>query len=366
MRRIDVSIEQVTASAYRIPTDGPEADGTLAWNETTLVLVDASGGGKKGLGYTYADASLVPLINGKLCETVKGLDALDPSSCWTAMQRAVRNLGRVGLAAMAISAVETALWDLKAKLLDVPLVSLFGAVRAELPIYGSGGFTNYSDDRLGKQLGDWVERDGCRWVKMKIGSEPERDLQRVEAARSAIGKVGLFVDANGAYSRKQALAFAEDFASLDVLWFEEPVSSDDLKGLRLLRDRAPGGMDIASGEYGFDLVYFERALEAGAVDVLQADITRCGGLTAFLMVDALCQAHQIDLSAHCAPALHLHAACAASRLRHIEWFYDHARIEHMLFDGVPRPAGGSIRPDLSGPGLGVEFKRQDAQRFAVR
>ena len=274
MRRAKVPIAQKTASAYQIPTDAPEADGTLAWNETTLILVEASGGGKQGLGYIYADASLVSLINDKLCETVKGGDAFDPNSCWTAMQRAVRNLGRVGLAAMAISAVDTALWDLKAKLLDVPLLSLLGAVHEEVPIYGSGGFTTYSDDRLRKQFGDWVERDGCRWVKMKIGSGPDRDPHRVEAARSAIGEAGLFVDTNGAYSRKEALAFAENFAQSGVLWFEEPVSSDDLNWLRLLRDRAPGGMDIAAGEYGFDLVYFERMLQAGAVGALQAGITR--------------------------------------------------------------------------------------------
>ena len=91
---------------------------------------------------------------------------------------------------------------------------------------------------------------------MKIGRQPERDVERVRVARAAVGdQAKLFVDANGAYSRKEALAFAHAFAELGVSWFEEPVSSDDLEGLRLLRDRAPEGMDIAAGEYGYDLPF---------------------------------------------------------------------------------------------------------------
>ena len=151
----------------------------------------------------------------------------------------------------------------------MPLVTLLGSVHEVVPVYGSGGFTSYSIEQLQKQLGGWAER-GISRVKMKIGTHPDLDLGRVRAAREVIGSgTELFVDANGAYSRKQALAQAHRFAELDVSWFEEPVSSDDLEGLRLLRDRGPAGMDIAAGEYGYDLPYFRRMLEAGAVDVLQ-------------------------------------------------------------------------------------------------
>jgi len=364
----DARIGRIEAAAYVIPTDAPEADGTYAWDRTTLVVVDAAGGGRQGIGYTYADASLVPLIQGLLGKAVEGRDALDVPGAWQAMMRAVRNLGRDGLCATAVSAVDAALWDLKAKLLDLPLAALLGTVRREIPIYGSGGFTTYSDDRLREQLGDWVRRDGCRWVKMKIGTDPARDPQRIAAAREAIGPdAGLFIDANGAFGRKQALDFAERVAAEHggVSWFEEPVSSDDLDGLRLMRDRAPARMDIAAGEYGYDLDYFRRMLAAGAVDVMQADASRCGGVTGFLKVGVLCEAHHVDLSGHCAPALHLHAACAVPRFRHLEWFHDHVRIERMLFDGAPDPRDGAIRPDLSRPGLGLELKRQDAERFAA-
>jgi L-alanine-DL-glutamate epimerase-like enolase superfamily enzyme len=362
---MNVRIENVEARAYEIPTDAPEADGTLSWDKTTLVIAEVKGGGRTGFGYTYADACIVPLIEKKLAESIKGLDAFEISAAFWVMQRAVRNLGRTGLAMMAISAIDLALWDLKAKLLDLPLVSVLGGTRQDVQIYGSGGFTSYNDERLAEQLGRWMERDGCRSVKMKVGSEPERDVQRVQVARSAISDADLFVDANGAYTRKEALAFAERFAEFGVTWFEEPVTSDDLDGLRLLRDRVPAAMDIAAGEYGSTPEYFRRMLATGAVDVQQADITRCGGISGFLSAAALCQAYSTDLSGHTAPSMHLHAACVAPRFRNLEWFHDHVRIEHMLLDGAPVPKDGMIRPDLSRPGHGVALKRRDAEAFAV-
>lgn len=361
----DTPIGAVSASAYTIPTDAPEADGTFAWTKTTIVVVQVSAGDQTGIGYTYSHASISGLIDTMLAEAVAGHDAMDPPGAWAAMQHAVRNLGRDGLAATAIAAVDIALWDLKAKLLNLPLVTLLGATRDCVPIYGSGGFTSYSDEQITRQLSSWVDRDGCRFVKMKVGSEPDRDPHRVAVAKKAIGDRMLFVDANGAYSAKQACALADLFvAEADIRWFEEPVSSDDLEGLRFTRERMGGQIEVAAGEYGYQLDYFRRMLAAEAVDVQQADVTRCAGITGFLQVAALCAAHHTDLSAHCAPAAHLHAACAAPRLRHLEWFHDHVRIEQMLFDGAPVPQGGVIRPDLSRPGIGLTFKTQDAARFA--
>jgi L-alanine-DL-glutamate epimerase-like enolase superfamily enzyme len=359
----DCPIDSIRAAAYTIPTDQPEADGTFAWNSTTLVLVEVTGGAQTGIGYTYTHGSIVALINDKLAEQVKQHDALDPPAAWQGMQRAVRNMGREGLAATAISAVDTALWDLKARLLNLPLATLLGRYRNTVPIYGSGGFTTYSDERLREQFSRWTERDGCRWVKMKVGTRPADDPHRVEVAKQAIGDRTLFVDGNGAYNVKQALLLADEFARQGVAWFEEPVSSDDLEGLQLLRQRVPACMEIAAGEYGYTTGYFRRMLNAGAVDVLQADVTRCGGFTGWLQVAALCEAHHIDLSGHCAPSLHLHAACAAPRFRHLEWFHDHVRIEHMLFDGAPEPRDGRISPDLSRPGIGLTFKQQDAEQY---
>jgi L-alanine-DL-glutamate epimerase-like enolase superfamily enzyme len=362
----DAPIRHVSARAYEIPTDGPEADGTLDWDSTTLVLVEIEAGGETGLGYTYANAALVPLIERKLAALIGGHAALDIAGAGVALWRGIRNLGRSGLVATAISAIDVALWDLKAKLLGCPLAALLGHARDRVAIYGSGGFTTYSDDQLSRQLAGWVEEDGCRWVKMKIGSDPERDPARVAAARRAIGTRGLFVDANGAFSPKQALALAERFSEHGVTWFEEPVSSDDLDGLDILRVRAPVGMEIAAGEYGYALDDFRRLVTRPSVDVLQADASRCGGVTGFLQASAVAAAHHIGLSGHCAPALHLHIACAVPGLRHLEWFHDHVRLERMLFDGAPVPRDGWIAPDLSRPGLGLVFKERDGERFRVR
>jgi L-alanine-DL-glutamate epimerase-like enolase superfamily enzyme len=361
-----VPVERVEVSAFTIPTDFPESDGTFAWDSTTLVIAEASAGGERGLGYTYAATAAARLIHDVLAGVVRGKDALAVSGAWAAMAQAVRNAGFPGIASAAISAVDTALWDLKARLLGLPLLRLLGPVRESVPVYGSGGFTSYPLDRLRDQLGGWVA-EGITRVKMKVGRDPASDLERVRIAREAIGPdAELFVDANGALTRKQALAFAEACGGLGVTWFEEPVSSDDLEGLRLLRDRAPAGMAIAAGEYGYDLFYFRRMLRAGAVDVLQADATRCAGITGFLRVGALCEAEPVPLSAHTAPSLHAHPCCALSPAIHVEHFHDHARIERMLFDGALHPVRGELRPDLSRPGLGLDFKRADAERFAVR
>jgi L-alanine-DL-glutamate epimerase-like enolase superfamily enzyme len=360
-----IPVLSIRVSSYSIPTDSPESDGTLEWNTTTLVLVEAKAGGKTGLGYTYADLATAALIGETLRDVVVGGDAMSPGAAYISMWQRVRNLGRPGICSMAISAIDCALWDLKARLLDVPLVTLLGQMREGAQVYGSGGFTSYSDRQLADQLGGWAGQ-GIRSVKMKVGRDPRRDIERVRVAREAIGPdVELFVDANGAYGRKQALAQAELFAAFDVRWFEEPVSSDDLEGLRLLRDRAPAKMEIAAGEYGYDIFYFQRMLAAGAVDVQQADITRCGGVTGFLQVASLCQAHNIPLSAHTAPALHAHVACAVTPFKNLEYFHDHLRIESRLFDGLPQLVKGELRPDTSRPGLGLELKRGDAQRLAA-
>jgi L-alanine-DL-glutamate epimerase-like enolase superfamily enzyme len=352
-------------SAYRIPTDFPESDGTLAWDSTILVLVEVDAGGKHGLGYSYADTATAVLVRDKLTAVVEGRDALDISATWQALVGTIRNLGRSGIASMAISAIDVALWDLKAKLLELSIAQLLGQVRDAAPVYGSGGFTSYPNHRLCEQLAGWAG-EGIGMVKMKVGREPARDPERVAAARSAIGdEVQLFVDANGAYARKQALRLARIFAEAGVTWYEEPVSFDDLAGLHLLRDRAPPGMDIAAGEYGYDAWYFRRMLAAEAVDVLQADASRCGGITGFMQAAALAQAFQLPLSAHCAPSLHAHPACAAPTLRHIEYFHDHARIEHMLFDGAPDPVDGVLRPEPANPGLGLAFKHADAKQYEI-
>lgn len=364
-QRAEAAVERLDVAAYTIPTDKPESDGTLEWDSTTIVVVHAHAGGERGLGYAYAHAAAASLIDATLREVVEGRDAFAIPGTWASLMERVRNVGRPGIAAAAISAVDAALWDLKARLLELPLVCLLGRTRDAVPIYASGGFTSYTIDELREQLGGWAAA-GIPRMKMKVGRQPDADLERVRAARDAIGsEAELFVDANGAYERKQALVLAAAFAEEGVTWFEEPVSSDDLEGLRLVREGAPPGLEIAAGEYGYDPWYFRRMLEAEAVDVLQADATRCLGITGFLRGAALAEAYHVPLSAHTAPALHAHLCCALETVRHVEWFHDHVRIERLLFDGTPEPQDGELVADLSRPGIGLELKRSEAERYAL-
>lgn len=365
-----IPIERIDVSAYAIPTDAPEGDGTLTWDRTGMVLVEATAGGATGLGWTYANPAIAGVIDGKLADVVAGRDAMEVPGAFEAMVRAVRNDGRPGSVSMAISAVDTALWDLKARLLDFPLCRLLGTVRADVAVYGSGGFTTYNDNQLTEQLLRWVNGQQLPRVKIKIGeswgTRVDRDLRRIQQTREVIGdEVELYVDANGAYSRKEAIRVAEATLDYNVLWYEEPVSSDHLEGLSQVRHAVLP--DVAAGEYGYDLFYFKRMCDAQAVDCLQVDITRCGGVTEWQRIAALAAAYGLEVSGHCAPALHIHAAAATPNLRHLEWFHDHERIETMFFDGVRDPTGGTVRPgDADTPGHGLAFRRADAERFRVR
>ncbi|MGD9893644.1 MAG: enolase C-terminal domain-like protein [Dehalococcoidia bacterium] len=363
-----MNVRDLQVSIYRIPTDRPEADGTLRWDSTTVVLVEAvADSGARGLGFSYASAAAATVVHEKLVDAVVGCPVEQVGVAWERMVRAVRNIGRPGIAATAISAVDVALWDLKARVLGRPLFRLLNPRRDAVPIYGSGGFTSYTEQELVEQLAGWVGQ-GISRVKMKIGvdwgTRPAEDVKRVRAVRQAIGPdTELFVDANGAYTVKQAIAQAARFAEHGVTYFEEPVSSDHLEQLAVVRRHAP--MAIAAGEYGYDPWYFRDMLRAEAVDILQADVTRCLGITGFLQAAELAHGFGVPFSAHTSPSIHAHAGCAAPQISHVEYFHDHVRIEQLLFDGVPEPVDGCLRPDPDRPGLGLELKRQEAARWRV-
>lgn len=360
-----ILIEKLQTSVYKIPTDLPEADGTLKWTSTTLVIVEIFAGGKQGLGYTYAHEAAGIVIERTFKSLVENHDAMDIQRITSSLLHALRNDGCCGIGMMAVSAVDNALWDLKAKLLEMPLCKLLGQIKDDMLIYGSGGFTSYSERQLADQLGGWAA-EGLRFVKMKIGADPQQDVGRIRVAREAIGRqTGLFVDANGAFTVKTSLQKAEKFSEYNVSWYEEPVASENLKGLRFIRDHLPDGLRVAAGEYGYTLSYFNRMLEAGAVDILQADATRCGGISYYLKAGHLAESLEIPFSSHCAPAVHLHASVALSSFYVGEYFHDHVRIENMLFDGTITPTNGTLKPDTSRPGIGLGLKKQDAEKFKM-
>lgn len=360
-----ILIEKIIASAYKIPTETPESDGTIKWDSTTLVLVEIYAGDIKGIGYTYSNAAAVIVINTTLKKVVENENCLNIPLLSKKLFASVRNEGQCGIVAMAVSAVDNALWDLKAKLFNVPLCNLLGKANDGMLLYGSGGFTSYSDAQTQKQFEHWAS-EGITHFKMKVGREPDKDVHRVKAARKTIGdKAKLFVDANGAYTVKQAIEKAKQFSEYNVSWFEEPVTSDNLQGLHFIKQHAPEIINIAAGEYGYNLPYFHNMLHADAVDVLQADATRCGGITNFIKAGYLCEARYIPFSSHCAPSLHLHAAVASPSFYIAEYFFDHERIESMLFDGVNKPEDGYLYPDMNRPGFSIEFKHKDAEKYKL-
>jgi L-alanine-DL-glutamate epimerase-like enolase superfamily enzyme len=368
----EVTAVRLDARAYRVPADALEGDGTIAWSSTTLVLVRAGDGdldavgATVGIGWTYGPAAIAAAVAEVLAPAVAELDPDDVRDAWLAMQKALRNAGRPGIGGMALSAADCAIWDLKARRLNVPLARLLGTVRRQVPVYGSGGFTTYDAERQHRQLAGWVHDEGISRVKIKIGeswgTEVGRDLDRMAAARRTIGDdAELYVDANGGYRRKQAIRVIEAAADLNVRWYEEPVSSDDLDGLGLVRDHVLA--DVAAGEYGYDLAYFQRMVPY--VDCLQIDVTRCGGITEFLRAAAVAAGAGREVSAHGAPHQHLAAAAAVPNLRHAEWFHDHVRIESMLFDGAVSAAGGSAPVNFDAPGHGLALRTGEAEQYRV-
>lgn len=364
----DPAIDRVEARVYTIPTDAPEGDGTKAWDSTTMVLVRAFSGTIVGTGWIYGAAQCGAVVSQTLAPLLVGRSALDVGARFDELVKAVRNSGRQGAIGYAISAIDFALWDLKARLLELPLHRLLGAVRAHVPVYGSGGFTTYSEQQLAEQLGGWAHAQHIPRVKIKIGeswgTNTVRDLARLRQAREIVGDgVELFADANGGYSGKQAIRIARQAADVDLHWFEEPVSSDDLVGLREVRYAIEA--DVAAGEYGFDLPYFRRMCDAKAVDCLQVDATRCGGITEWMRAAAVAASHGLEVSGHCAPHMHVHAAAATPNLRHLEWFHDHVRIESRLFDGTLDPTGGQLTPS-DAPGNGLTLRESDAEPLRVR
>jgi L-alanine-DL-glutamate epimerase-like enolase superfamily enzyme len=341
----DTVVRELKVTTYRVPTEQPEADGTATWEATELVVVQPVAGDHTGLGWSYCAApAAAQVVTELLSPVVTGGDALDVPGLWARMVRAVRNAGRPGLVSMAVGAVDLSLWDLKAKLLDLPLDRLLGRARDRVPVYGSGGFVSLDDAQLTAQLRHWTEDLGIPRVKIKVGERwgaaADRDLARTRRTKEVVGEhVEVFVDANGGYDEGQARRMGRAYDDLGVTWFEEPVSSDDLAGLASLRRSLTA--DVAAGEYADSVGYAERMCAAGAVDCLQLDVTRCAGITEWLRAGAVAAGHGLEVSAHCAPSLHLAPALALPNLRHVELFADHERLEPLLFEAYRGWSPGS-------------------------
>ena len=359
-----------TRRRLRDPDRRPESDGTLEWDSTTVVVVEARAGGETGIGYTLRRRRRRRTLVRRRAR-VESSRAATPCASAThgwPMGRGVRNAGRPGIGFdgglgrrhRAVGPEGAAARRRRCR----PARS--GAHEA-VPIYGSGGFCTYS--LTGSESSSAAgSTQGIPRVKMKRRRATRTRTRRgsTRCARRSATRPTCMSTPTARCARKQALAWAERFrGEWGVSWFEEPVTSDDLEGLRLLRDRGPAGLDVAAGEYGYVLADFRNLLDAGAVDCLQADVTRCGGITG-CCTSAGCATPARSTSrrtARRAVGPRLHRACG--HLRHLEYFHDHVRDRaHAVRRSRSTRVDGGLRPDRSAPGLGLELKQADAEHYA--
>jgi D-galactarolactone cycloisomerase len=351
------------------------------YDRRTVCLVRVtSDDGTYGWGEGYGPAPVIRSGIEFLAPLLIDRDPLATGAAWQVMHTRVLDFARRGILLASISALDIALWDLKGKLLGVPVHVLLGGKRRDrVLVYATGMYFDREPnmrERLAKEAADYVQQ-GFRAAKMKVGLGIDEDAANVKAVRSAIGdKVRLMVDSNHAYLLHEALALAERIQDFDISWFEEPVSPDDYAGYRELRRK--GRIPIAGGECEYGVHGFQQLFAAEAVDIAQPDICACGGITEAQRIAALARAHFVDVTPHCwgtgiafATGLHFLSTIDVlpGRLRAREPFLEMDRTENPLRDQLttPRfqPGDGSV-PVPDAPGLGVDVDPARLEEFSVR
>ncbi len=324
-------------------------------------------GGFEGLGVGQASPGVREVISNALRPLLIDADPMDIRQLWDDMFWLSRQFGSGGIGALAISAVDIGLWDLKAKALGLPLYKLIGAVRDSVPVYGSGGGTHLTKDELVAEAAGYVER-GIPRVKIKVGKDfgraEKEDIERVTAVRDAVGyDVALYVDANSAYHPKQAIYLAKEFEQSQVGWFEEPVLTEDVEGLA--RIVGATSIQIATGEQEYSVHGFRGLLSAAAVDIVQPDVFRVGGVTAWLRIAELAETFNRPVAPHLAPLVHLHLACTIPNLKSLEYRDIDMEADRGWYHDVPQLNGGTWSPFPDRLGLGLELDPYAVERWAV-
>jgi L-alanine-DL-glutamate epimerase-like enolase superfamily enzyme len=279
----------------------------------------------------------------------------------------VRGFGRKGVAFSAISSIDIALWDLKARFFDVPLYRLLGPFTDSVPIYGSGGWTSFTEDELVREQVGYVER-GIPRIKMKVakdfGHAEAEDLRRLAAVRKAVGDdVEIYVDANNGFYAKQAIGFARRMAEYDVRWFEEPVLADDIAGLAAIARAID--IPVATGEHEYTKYGFKELITQGGADIVQPDVGRVGGVTEWLKVAHLAHAFNLPVAPHAVQLVHLHLACCTPNLKVVEYLGVSEETDRIMFTEFPQPKNGMWSPYADRPGLGLELNPKAVERYAV-
>ena len=323
--------------------------------------------GTEGLGIGQASPGVRQVIEAELKEVLIGQNPFDIERLWQDMFWRVRAYGRKGVALCALSAVDIGLWELKAKALGLPLYKLLGPYADSVPIYGSGGWTNLTEEELVAEMAGFVEQRIKR-VKMKVGKDFGRsereDLRRVAAVRKAVGNdVALYVDANNGYYPKQAIYMAREFERFQVGWLEEPVLADDIQGLAEVR-RATS-IPVAAGEHEYTKYGFRDLIARGGADIVQPDVRRVGGVTEWMKVAHMAHSFNLPVAPHAAQVVHLHLACATPNLKAVEYMNTALEGDRVWYTEFPEPKEGMWSPFPDRLGLGLELDSHAVEKWAV-
>ncbi len=317
-----------------------------------------------GLGFAYAEQgggrALQAIADDDLAPLIVGEDPLDHERLGQRVSGRFQGIGRSGLVPQAYSAVDVALWDLKGKAAGLPLYKLLGGARSAAPVYaGDAGWLWLSPEQIIERAQDYLSQ-GIMGIKMKIGlPDPEADAGRLQRVRDVLGEdVWFAVDANQRYDYSTALAmgrFLDEEIAPD--WLEEPISCDDIDGHARLADKLE--TPIAIGESLYNRLEFEGYIEQRAATILQPDVTRVGGVTAWLKIAALAEAKHRPVTPHVLPEIGVHLACGLPGVVAVEympWLFP-------LFTAPPKIVDGKLVPP-AGPGLGLELNPDTLGKYA--
>jgi L-alanine-DL-glutamate epimerase-like enolase superfamily enzyme len=354
-------IKSVNVHLVSLPLKNAVAD---SWRRVesvgyTIVRI-ATDQGLEGHAVTYRDGSgghaIRSLVNHGIAPRLIGRNPLETEVIWQELVQCFRGIGRKGLTFCALSVIDIALWDLKGKILGLPLYRLLGGNNPKVPVYASGGWTSHSDDALVAEARGMVGQ-GYGTIKIKVGVEggdnPKRDIRRVHMVREAIGPdVALLLDANNCWDTATGVRFANSVRDCDIFFLEEPVIADDIPGLA--RFKRGTDVPLATGEHEYTKYGVRDLVLAEAADVIQVDATRTGGITEVLKIAAIIQAWNLKFAPHSMPYMHMHLVAALPNSLFVESLNLYEGLTAHVYRNAPVPSGSYLQiPDL--PGLGLEL-----------
>ena len=365
-----MKITDVTTTLLHFPSGGGIMDATIrhpAKGGTACFVHTRTDTGLEGLSPAGGGRATQALVEGSFKELLVGENPLWVEKLWDDLFWCIRGVGRKGLAFCALSAVDIALWDLKAKHFNVPLYQLLGPYTESVPVYGSGGWTHFDLDELVAEQTHYVER-GFKAVKMKVGKDfgkrEREDIERLAAVRDAVGDdIEIYVDANNGYYAKQAIYMGKAFEEYGVGWFEEPVLADDIDGLAAVAKAID--IPVATGEHEYTKYGFKDLIARGGADIVQPDVARVGGVTEWLKVAHLAHAFNLPVAPHAYQLIHLHLACATPNLKVVEYLGVSEESDKLFYKGFPEPENGMWSPDPDKPGLGLELDTDAVAEYMV-